>query len=146
MSRMVTRSYPRATMHARAACNTCARRAASRIPTRGGIASPSSAPASAHALCERLVFQSNVRYILWDGDPVAQGNGGACPCATMCRFEGYDGEETPVGQTTTLGYPRIGRDRELKRASEAYWARAQGEDALRATSAALPRGALQCAL
>src|SRR5260221_14301322 len=58
----------------------------------------------------------------------------------MCRFEGYDGEETPVVQTTTLGYPRIGRDRELKRASEAYWAGAQGADALRATGAALRRG------
>jgi 5-methyltetrahydropteroyltriglutamate--homocysteine methyltransferase len=57
----------------------------------------------------------------------------------MCRFEGYDGEETPVVQTTTLGYPRIGRDRELKRASEAYWAGVQGADALRATGAALRR-------
>src|SRR5260370_42450589 len=57
----------------------------------------------------------------------------------MRRFEGYDGEETPVVQTTTLGYPRIGRDRELKRACESYWAGTQGEDALRATGATLRR-------
>ncbi|MEV0396606.1 5-methyltetrahydropteroyltriglutamate--homocysteine S-methyltransferase [Polymorphospora rubra] len=29
---------------------------------------------------------------------------------------------TPFGQSTVLGYPRIGPDRELKRAVEAYWA------------------------
>jgi len=40
-------------------------------------------------------------------------------------------------QTTTLGYPRIGRDRALKRACEAYWAGTQGEDALRAAGIAL---------
>jgi 5-methyltetrahydropteroyltriglutamate--homocysteine methyltransferase len=32
--------------------------------------------------------------------------------------------------TTNLGYPRIGRDRELKRASEAYWAGAIAQDEL----------------
>jgi 5-methyltetrahydropteroyltriglutamate--homocysteine methyltransferase len=44
-----------------------------------------------------------------------------------------------VVQTTTLGYPRIGRERELKRACEAYWAGAQGENELRAVAAALRR-------
>jgi 5-methyltetrahydropteroyltriglutamate--homocysteine methyltransferase len=42
-------------------------------------------------------------------------------------------------QTTTLGYPRIGRNRELKRASEAYWAGSSTEEALHATGAALRR-------
>src|SRR5258707_6461734 len=37
----------------------------------------------AHAPKERLVFQSNVRYILWDGVLVVQGNGGVCPCAAL---------------------------------------------------------------
>jgi 5-methyltetrahydropteroyltriglutamate--homocysteine methyltransferase len=40
-------------------------------------------------------------------------------------------------QTTTLGYPRIGRDRELKRACEAYWKGTLGDAELRATGAAL---------
>ncbi|MGO8951298.1 MAG: 5-methyltetrahydropteroyltriglutamate--homocysteine S-methyltransferase [Ktedonobacterales bacterium] len=35
-------------------------------------------------------------------------------------------------QTTTIGYPRIGRNRELKRACEAYWGGILGEDELRA--------------
>jgi 5-methyltetrahydropteroyltriglutamate--homocysteine methyltransferase len=42
-----------------------------------------------------------------------------------------------VVQSTILGYPRIGRDRELKRACEAYWAGKEQADALLATSAAL---------
>ncbi len=42
-------------------------------------------------------------------------------------------------QTTTLGYPRIGRNRELKRACEAYWTGVATEEALRATGAALRR-------
>jgi 5-methyltetrahydropteroyltriglutamate--homocysteine methyltransferase len=42
-------------------------------------------------------------------------------------------------QTTTLGYPRIGRERELKRACEAYWAGTQGADELRAVVVALRR-------
>src|SRR2546430_11465307 len=48
-------------------------------------------------------------------------------------------EGASVALSSTLGYPRIGRDRELKRACESYWAGAQGEDALRATGAALRR-------
>lgn len=39
--------------------------------------------------------------------------------------------------TTVLGYPRIGPDRELKRATEAYWAGRKDADALRDTGAAL---------
>ncbi|HKD74341.1 MAG TPA: 5-methyltetrahydropteroyltriglutamate--homocysteine S-methyltransferase, partial [Ktedonobacterales bacterium] len=42
-------------------------------------------------------------------------------------------------QTTTLGYPRIGRNRELKRASEAYWAGTATDAVLYATGAALRR-------
>src|SRR5215469_3197514 len=42
-------------------------------------------------------------------------------------------------QSTILGYPRIGRDRELKRACEAYWAGKEQADALFATAAALRR-------
>jgi 5-methyltetrahydropteroyltriglutamate--homocysteine methyltransferase len=42
-----------------------------------------------------------------------------------------------VVQSTILGYPRIGRDRELKRACEAYWAGTEPADALYATAAAL---------
>ncbi|HWE62748.1 MAG TPA: 5-methyltetrahydropteroyltriglutamate--homocysteine S-methyltransferase [Chloroflexota bacterium] len=44
-----------------------------------------------------------------------------------------------MAQTTTLGYPRIGRERELKRACEAYWHGTLTEDALCATGAALRR-------
>ena len=40
-------------------------------------------------------------------------------------------------RTTTLGYPRIGRDRELKRACESYWKGALSEEQLGATAAAL---------
>jgi 5-methyltetrahydropteroyltriglutamate--homocysteine methyltransferase len=42
-------------------------------------------------------------------------------------------------QSTILGYPRIGRDRELKRMCEAYWAGKQQADALYATAAELRR-------
>ncbi|GIF77229.1 5-methyltetrahydropteroyltriglutamate--homocysteine S-methyltransferase [Asanoa siamensis] len=43
----------------------------------------------------------------------------------------------PFGQSTVLGYPRIGPDRELKRAVEAYWAGDLDADALRETAAGL---------
>src|SRR5262249_59995678 len=39
--------------------------------------------------------------------------------------------------TTNLGYPRIGRDRELKRACEAYWAGEIAQDALLRVGASL---------
>jgi 5-methyltetrahydropteroyltriglutamate--homocysteine methyltransferase len=42
-----------------------------------------------------------------------------------------------VVQSTILGYPRIGRDRELKRACEAYWAGTEPAEALYATATAL---------
>jgi 5-methyltetrahydropteroyltriglutamate--homocysteine methyltransferase len=42
-------------------------------------------------------------------------------------------------QTTTLGYPRIGRDRELKHACESYWRGALTADALLETGASLRR-------
>ena len=42
-------------------------------------------------------------------------------------------------QTTTIGYPRIGRNRELKRACEAHWGETMGEDALRAVGADIRR-------
>src|SRR5690606_7630110 len=42
-------------------------------------------------------------------------------------------------QTTTLGYPRIGRERELKRALEAYWSGRADEAALLDRTAALRR-------
>ena len=42
-------------------------------------------------------------------------------------------------QVTTLGYPRIGRNRELKQACEAYWAGKVSQEALLATGAALRR-------
>jgi len=41
--------------------------------------------------------------------------------------------------SSILGYPRIGRDRELKHACESFWAGSSAEDALRATGAALRR-------
>lgn len=40
-------------------------------------------------------------------------------------------------RTTTLGYPRIGRRRELKQACEAFWSGKIGEEDLRATGTAL---------
>jgi len=44
---------------------------------------------------------------------------------------------TPFGQSTVLGYPRIGPDRELKRAVEAYWAGRIDAAALQDSAAAL---------
>ena len=44
-----------------------------------------------------------------------------------------------VVRTTTLGYPRIGRKRELKQASEAYWSGKIGEEDLYRVGAALRR-------
>lgn len=41
--------------------------------------------------------------------------------------------------TTVLGYPRIGPDRELKRATEAYWAGRTGAEELQGTARALRR-------
>ncbi len=42
-------------------------------------------------------------------------------------------------RTTTLGYPRIGRNRELKQACEAYWSGKIGEEDLHRTGATLRR-------
>jgi 5-methyltetrahydropteroyltriglutamate--homocysteine methyltransferase len=44
-----------------------------------------------------------------------------------------------VTQTATLGYPRIGRSRELKRATEGYWAGKVGSAELLATAEAIRR-------
>ncbi|WP_327039658.1 5-methyltetrahydropteroyltriglutamate--homocysteine S-methyltransferase [Micromonospora maris] len=44
---------------------------------------------------------------------------------------------TAFGQSTVLGYPRIGVDRELKKAVEAYWAGTIDVDALERTAAGL---------
>ncbi|GAB2550892.1 5-methyltetrahydropteroyltriglutamate--homocysteine S-methyltransferase [Leucobacter ruminantium] len=44
---------------------------------------------------------------------------------------------TPLPNATILGYPRIGRRRELKRAVESYWKGATSEAELRATAAEL---------
>src|ERR671937_1771937 len=48
-------------------------------------------------------------------------------------------EGASVAQSSTLGYPRIGRDRELKRACEAYWKGALSAEELRRTAAELRR-------
>jgi 5-methyltetrahydropteroyltriglutamate--homocysteine methyltransferase len=48
-------------------------------------------------------------------------------------------EDHQMAQSSTLGYPRIGRDRELKRACEGYWKGQIGADDLRAAGAALRR-------
>jgi 5-methyltetrahydropteroyltriglutamate--homocysteine methyltransferase len=45
----------------------------------------------------------------------------------------------PAGRTTILGYPRIGPRRELKRATEAYWAGRSEAAALEETAGALRR-------
>ena len=45
--------------------------------------------------------------------------------------------QSPFGQSTVLGYPRIGGDRELKRAVEAYWAGRIDATALEQTAADL---------
>ena len=42
-------------------------------------------------------------------------------------------------QTTTLGYPRIGRKRELKQGCEAYWNGKMGEEELNKIGAGLRR-------
>ncbi|TCB97321.1 5-methyltetrahydropteroyltriglutamate--homocysteine S-methyltransferase [Micromonospora zingiberis] len=44
---------------------------------------------------------------------------------------------TAFGQSTVLGYPRIGANRELKKAVEAYWAGAIDAEALESTAARL---------
>ena len=41
--------------------------------------------------------------------------------------------------TTNLGYPRIGPDRELKRATEAYWKGELGADELREAALGEPQ-------
>ena len=46
---------------------------------------------------------------------------------------------TPLPAATILGYPRIGPDRELKRAVESYWKGASGADELRGAAADLRR-------
>jgi 5-methyltetrahydropteroyltriglutamate--homocysteine methyltransferase len=46
---------------------------------------------------------------------------------------------TAFGQSTVLGYPRIGRNRELKKAVEAYWAGHVDAEELETTGAALRR-------
>ncbi|MGW0217080.1 5-methyltetrahydropteroyltriglutamate--homocysteine S-methyltransferase [Micromonospora chokoriensis] len=46
---------------------------------------------------------------------------------------------TAFGQSTVLGYPRIGRNRELKKAVEAYWAGHIDAEELETTAAALRR-------
>jgi len=48
-------------------------------------------------------------------------------------------EGASVALSSTLGYPRIGRDRELKRACEAYWKGARSAEELRQTAADLRR-------
>src|SRR5919204_1699593 len=50
-----------------------------------------------------------------------------------------DDEGASVALSSTLGYPRIGRDRELKRACEAYWKGAFSAEELRRTAAELRR-------
>src|SRR5260370_5672600 len=42
-------------------------------------------------------------------------------------------------RATTLGYPRIGRNRELKQGCEAYWSGKLGEEDLHSTGATLRR-------
>src|SRR5689334_19717239 len=46
-------------------------------------------------------------------------------------------EGHPMVMTTNLGYPRIGRERELKRACEAYWAGEIAQDELLQAGASL---------
>src|SRR5579875_3724589 len=42
-----------------------------------------------------------------------------------------------MARTNNLGYPRIGKHRELKRATEGYWSGKVGDDELLATAAAI---------
>jgi 5-methyltetrahydropteroyltriglutamate--homocysteine methyltransferase len=49
------------------------------------------------------------------------------------------GPEGSAVQATVLGYPRIGRHRELKRATEGYWAGTVSAQQLAATGAAIRR-------
>ncbi|HUG13504.1 MAG TPA: 5-methyltetrahydropteroyltriglutamate--homocysteine S-methyltransferase [Thermomicrobiales bacterium] len=46
-----------------------------------------------------------------------------------------------MAETTNLGYPRIGKQRELKRAVERYWSGKTGEDDAQAVAAEVRRGA-----
>ena len=48
----------------------------------------------------------------------------------------YSGDQSMI-RTTTLGYPRIGRNRELKRACESYWNGTIGSDELLSVGATL---------
>lgn len=61
------------------------------------------------------------------------------PTSSTSAAPGMDAEMTslaaPLPGATILGYPRIGRDRELKRAVEAYWKGASSADELRAAAA-----------
>jgi len=51
-----------------------------------------------------------------------------------------------MAQTANLGYPRIGRHRELKRAIERYWSGKAGEDEVREVAAGIRRAAWQTQL
>src|SRR5919202_1217246 len=70
-----------------------------------------------------------------------------CAATTLCPAEPLtaerlwfeDDEGASVALSSTLGYPRIGRDRELKRACEAYWKGALSAEDLRRTAAELRR-------
>src|SRR5688572_190587 len=75
------------------------------------------------------------------GDPA--GGSGASFRRTSFRGppgssrEGNPVVTTPFGQSTVLGYPRIGANRELKKAVEAYWAGTIDAAALERTAGGL---------
>src|SRR5258708_28410861 len=75
-----------------------------------------------------LVYKTNIRFIN----------------SRERLFPGFSHrKELTMVRTTTLGYPRIGRNRELKQACEAYWSGKIGEEDLHRTGATLRRAHCQ---
>src|SRR5258708_19374062 len=95
------------------------------MPTRGGMVRvlllvifPS------YDIIVMLVYKTNIRFI--------NSRERLFPSCSQ-------GKELTMIRTTTLGYPRIGRNRELKQACEAYWSGKIGEEDLHRTGAMLRR-------
>src|SRR5258708_19923323 len=91
------------------------------MPTRGGmirvlllVIFPS------YDIIVMLVYKTNIRFI--------NSRERLFPSCSQ-------GKELTMIRTTTLGYPRIGRNRELKQACEAYWSGNIGEEDLHRTGA-----------
>src|SRR5687768_14297501 len=63
------------------------------------------------------------------------------PYFTVAISSSGGGIEGPVAETSNLGYPRIGKQRELKRVIERYWSGKASEDEVHTTARAIRQAA-----